>query len=414
MTKAFDDVNDTLRKEGPDGVRARHDRARKYEGEANGGGLHDRGWHFYDDAPPAPMRWLIKAILPETGVGILAGQWGAYKTTVALDLSVCVMTGLLFAGRYRVKRRGAVLYIAVEGEGTLKARLRVIAEHRGVSNSLPFAWRGDCPPLTDKNAADALCRLADEAAADLKRRFGLPVALIWVDTMVTAAGYAPGEDNDTAATQRVMSALRRLSRHTGALAIGIDHFGKVVETGTKGSSNKEASADTVLAVLAERELAGGVKNTRLAIRKQRDGVSGFEIPFTARHVETGTDEDGEPITRPILDWQGTRETAQQADPKWSPSLLLLRRVLMTMLADCGQKSRPFLDGPEVLACDTKLVRAEFYRQHPADGTDEQKAETRRKAFNRAIKDAQARGLVATREVDGVQLIWLTTPETTNA
>jgi putative DNA primase/helicase len=41
VTKPFDDVNDTLRKEGPDGVRARHDRARKYEGKtrakANGG-----------------------------------------------------------------------------------------------------------------------------------------------------------------------------------------------------------------------------------------------------------------------------------------------------------------------------------------------------------------------------------------
>jgi hypothetical protein len=32
--------------------------------------------------------------------------------------------------------------------------------------------------------------------------------------------------------------------------------------------------------------------TRLAVHRQRDGVSGFEIPFTARMVETGTDDDG--------------------------------------------------------------------------------------------------------------------------
>jgi putative DNA primase/helicase len=51
MTKAFDDVNDTLRKEGPDGVRARHDRARKYESKANGGGnIEPRPPQFTDEA----------------------------------------------------------------------------------------------------------------------------------------------------------------------------------------------------------------------------------------------------------------------------------------------------------------------------------------------------------------------------
>jgi hypothetical protein len=99
------DANDILREHGPDALRAEFDRARKYEGEANGDGRrHDRGWHYYDDTPPPPMRWLIKGILPETGVGILSGQWGTFKTTTALDLSVSVMTGMAFAARYRVVR----------------------------------------------------------------------------------------------------------------------------------------------------------------------------------------------------------------------------------------------------------------------------------------------------------------------
>ena len=57
------------------------------------------------------------------------------------------------------------------------------------------------------------------------------------------------------------------------------HVGKVVETGTRGSSAKEGAADAVIALLADRELSGGLRNTRLAVRKQRDGLSGFEIPF---------------------------------------------------------------------------------------------------------------------------------------
>ena len=368
-------------------------------------------WKYHIGAAPVPLRWLIKGILPEAGVVLMAGQWGTFKTTIALDVSVCVMAGLSFAGRYRVKRPGAVLYIALEGEGMLSARLAEVAAHRGVSGPLPFAWRGDCPALSDKNAAAELCAIADEAAAYLDRNFGLPVVLIWIDTVITAAGYNEGGDNDTAASQKVMSALRILSKHTGALVTGIDHFGKVVETGTRGSSAKEGAADTVIALLADRELSGGVKNTRLAVRKQRDGVSGFEIPFTARLVETGTDDDGDPVTAPIIDWQATQQTAQ-ADARWTPSMQVLRRVLMTTLVDCGQNVRPFLDGPEVRACDIELVRREFYRQYPADGTEKQRADARRQAFNRSIRESQARGLVASREVGGVQLIWLATTEPT--
>jgi Fe-S-cluster containining protein len=129
-------------------------------------------------------------------------------------------------------------------------------------------------------------------------------------------------------------------------------------------------------------------------------------------VETGTDDDGDPITAPIIDWQATQQTTQ-TDARWTPSMQLLRRVLMTILADCGQNVRPFLDGSEVLACDIELVRREFYRQYPADGTEKQKSDARRKAFSRCIKETVARSLVASREVDGVQLIWLTKPEAAN-
>jgi AAA domain/Bifunctional DNA primase/polymerase, N-terminal len=343
-------------------------------------------WKFHTGEALAPPPWLIKGILPETGAAILSGQWGAFKTTVALDLSVCVMGNLPFAGRYHVKRPGAVLYLALEGAGMLPARLSAIAAHHGVSGPLPFAWRDNCPPLTSKNAADSLCNLASEAAVDLKRRFDLPVSLIWIDTLITAAGFASGEDNDAAAAQRVMTTLRNTSQQTGALAVGIDHFGKVVETGTRGSSAKEGAADTVIAILADRELSGGVTNTRLAVRKQRDGVSGFEIPFMARMAETGIDDDDDPVTAPLIDWQAPQQTAQ-ADTRWTPSMQLLRRVLITVLADCGQKAWPFPDGPEVCACDLELIRPEFYRQYPADGTAQQKAEARRKAFGRSVKES---------------------------
>jgi hypothetical protein len=96
-------------------------------------------WKYHTGEALATTPWLIKGILPETGAALMSGQWGAFKTTVALDLSVSVMGNLTFAGRYYVKRPGAVLYLALEGAGMLPMRLSAIAAHHGVAGPLPFA-----------------------------------------------------------------------------------------------------------------------------------------------------------------------------------------------------------------------------------------------------------------------------------
>jgi hypothetical protein len=364
------------------------------------------GWQFHDQTSAALTPWLIKNLLPETGAGLISGQWGTFKTTVALEVAVSVMADLPFAGRFIVKRQGGVAYFAVEGCGGLKSRLDAIAQERRVTGVLPFAWRADCPPLAAADALAQLTHMAEQAGRELKRRVGVGLVLIFVDTMIAAAGYAnAGDDNDAAVAQKVMSVLSGLSRQTGALALGIDHFGKITATGTRGSSAKEGHADVVLALLGDRQDNGTISNTRLALRKLRDGISGLELLFAPRDVTISTDEDGEAITRKVLDWD--KQATTPDDAGWSKSLQLLRRILMTMLVDAGNEMMPFADGPVVRAVDLNLVRAEFCKQYPADGdTKKQKTNARRQAFNRVVKDAQAKKLIATREVNDVQLVWL--------
>ena len=85
--------------------------------------------------------------------------------------------------------------------------------------------------------------------------------------------------------------------------LGVDHFGKNLEAGTRGASSKEAAGDLVLACLGDKELSGNVINTRLAVRKNRGGQQGQEYPFTLRMVEAPEpDEDGEPISTMVVDW----------------------------------------------------------------------------------------------------------------
>ena len=87
--------------------------------------------------------------------------------------------------------------------------------------------------------------------------------------------------------------------------LGVDHFGKDLQAGTRGAYSKESSGDVVLACLGNKELSGSVTNTRLAVRKHRGGRQGQEYPFVLREVAAPEpDEDGEPITTMVVDWTG--------------------------------------------------------------------------------------------------------------
>jgi hypothetical protein len=336
----------------------------------------------------------------------MPGQWGTYKTTLALDLSVSIMTGQTVARKYRVKRPGAVLALTLEGGGTVQSRLAAIAKERGAPANLPFAWRNDCPTLTEKGAAAVIISYVEEAAAQFRQTHGVDVVLLWVDTMITAAGFAAGEDNDAAATQKALNTLRIVSERTGTFVLALDHFGKVVEAGTRGSSNKEAAADTVLATLADREVSGDISNTRLAVRKQRDGMSGFEVGFTVRTTEVGIDEDGDPETAITVDWGDERISVKAT--RWSRSLRLLKTAIEETIARHGFKLQS-PEGPLVDAAYASQVRAAFCDQYqvPADTPDDQKADTKKKAFHRAFVDAQARQLLRFLEQDKTGgVVWL--------
>jgi hypothetical protein len=114
------------------------------------------------------------------------------------------------------------------------------------------------------------------------------------------------------------------------------------------------------------------------------------------------------VLRAVIEWSG--QQAPSKHKSWSKSLRLLQRILITTLTDQGKDIRPFADGPTVRACDLELVRAEFERQYPAEGTPVQKSNVRRQAFRRAIIAAQEKNLVALREMSGTQFIWLIAAE----
>ncbi len=367
-------------------------------------------WHG-DADPNADRAWLVRDLIPETGKGLASGQWGAGKTFAVLDLGASVMTGQPFAGR-KVARQGGVLFIAAEGAYEIPIRLRGLVQGKlgpEAPERLPFAWIEECPRLLDADAVPQLVAVATMAAEHLAEAFDLPLALVVVDTVAAGAGFI--DENSAAEAQRVMNALEAISHKTGAFVLGVDHFGKAVETGTRGSSAKESAADVVLAMLATRDEAGSISNTRMAIRKVRGGRCGYEIPYALDVVTVGETYDREPITTCIVNWQTDRTSAAAvaaAKERWPTSLKVFREALLSSLADHGIRAWPHgADQGEVRAVPLQTVRAGFSDIYPADGDDDAKrAEAKRKAFKRAVDTCLGRSLIGSVALSGIDHLWL--------
>ena len=371
--------------------------------------------YAYGDLDPRPLKaWLIKHLMPAVGHGLLSGQWGAGKTFVVFDLAAALWTGQPFLG-HPVKRQCGVLLIAAEGASEVRLRLGAMIRHKcGNMERAPFRWYETTPMLLQKGAVETLIAMAQQADHSLRQEFGLPLGLVVIDTVAACAGYArAGDESDPAAAQAVMNVLKALAQTLGCFVLGVDHFGKNVEAGTRGASSKESASDLVLACLGDKSLNGSVTNTRLAVRKNRGGQQGQEHPFTLRVVEAPEpDEDGEPITSMVVDWQPQSPGGNQARPgpdPWAQSrrqdqraaVLRLKRLIMGAMAEHGVEREFPPGGPTVWMIDQQVVRELFFSQTPADGTPKQRADFRRQQFNRARDWAEAQELIASHEIDDV-------------
>jgi hypothetical protein len=373
--------------------------------------------YCHGDPDPRPISaWLVKGLLPQTSFGLLSGQWGTGKTFVVFELSACLMTVQPFIG-HRIKRQCGVLYIAAEGVSEVRKRLEAMVAHKcGGLKRAPFRWYEIAPTLLGPDAVETLTAMAKQADASLQAEFGLPLGLIVIDTIAASAGYAiQGAESDSATGAALMRVLQQVARNCNCMVLGVDHFGKNIESGTRGTSAKEDASELVLVCLGERETSGRVVNTRLAVRKNRGGSQGQEYPFKLREIELGVDEDGDPITTMVVEWEtGPVVKPVSLGDLWEQdrktetrqAMIQLKRVLMALLAKHGvdQPSEP--DGPVVRMIDQEIVREEFYARTAAEGTEEQKRKFRNQRFRRAVERAVEKQLVGQREAKGITYLWL--------
>lgn len=310
----------------------------------------------YDDAssaplkPPIPFAWastittdlhelreIVESTFTAGGISVVYGESNSGKTTLVLDLAFRMPSGLPWLGKRTEK--GAVIYIACEGAGSVKRRLAAYRQHHDCKVHA-FGLISSSLNLMDPSAdvEDLL-----DLIKGLKNELIEPVRLIVVDTVARA--MAGANENASEDMSRLVGAADRIRGETGAHIVFVHHSGKDAAKGARGHSSLRAAVDTEIEVTADDAAR------TLTITKQRDLPSKGES-LTARFVaiELGRDQWDNPVTACVV--AAVDETSphlaalmRQTDERRSDEVTLkgFRRLL-----EMGIKPTDGLNSPDFL------------------------------------------------------------------
>lgn len=265
-----------------------------------------------------PQRYWIKGILPQAPLAVVYGESGSGKTFAVLDLVLAIARGT----QWRTQRttRGRVAYIAAEGAGGLRKRLRAYADFHGLEpKDLPLSLLADAPNfLLAADVVDVIKGIQAAGGADV----------VVVDTL---AQVTPGGNENAGEDMgRALAHCREIHRHTGATVLLVHHAGKDSSRGARGWSGLKAAADAELEVARD----GDVRSLRLT--KAKDDLDGAQWGFRLNVVSIGTDEDGDPVTSCVV--ESCEETVQSGgkNRKRGGVQRLALRVLGDLVAFSGE------------------------------------------------------------------------------
>jgi hypothetical protein len=252
-----------------------------------------------------PIDWLIKGLLPSSGLAVLYGGSGTGKTFVTLDIGLAIARGIDRWHNLKVKQ-GAVLYVAAEGAGGLGTRLKAYEKYHQVNiQNAPLGAITSGISLLEGHADGVI-----DAAHDFSKKHG-DIQLIILDTLNQTMGG--GDENSSLDMGKYVKAATCISKSTNALVLIIHHTGKDQSKGARGHSSLRAATDIELELKVDGEIQ------ILTTTKSRDGKDGHKLGLQRIHISLGVDDDLEPITScVVVSADLSRADSKKAKPigKW--------------------------------------------------------------------------------------------------
>jgi hypothetical protein len=373
------------------------------------------------EASPSRAAWLVKDLVPMATSGLIVGESRAGKTFVGVHLAEVLSKGSTFFGKRA--RQGGTLYVAAEAPGTIPGRLHAarlgrikpFLDEGGKDKTtgkepqpLCVATISSPPNLLTEQGRGQLVATALGVSEQMQAKFGFPLRLIIIDTMLAA--FEIRDWNDPAETRRVMNALARLAEETGAVVLGVHHHGKDITRGAAGSYALTAAADFILSVFAESDLDGVVSSRRIAVTKLRDGPTGWSCEFDVTPFKIGVDEDDDEIISAFVEPKTVtagfgRSNRRKKEKAPAQSSTAFTEAFEEAINEHGISRATPGTGTTVKAIRVPDVRASFVRHYRPDGQSGNLGDAKRQAFKRAMKAALGEGRLKQDSWDGDEWLW---------
>lgn len=246
-----------------------------------------------------PLRWLVKRIIPDSGVGAIYGDSGTFKSFLVLDLLAHISNGREWFGQ-RVKAAPAI-YVPFEGQGGVPNRVKAWrlaqAMQRDPAMLLTLTPPDDIlshiavimDPINLREQADR-----DTLVATLTEK-GWAGGVLCIDTLAHASA---GLDENSSAMGEMLSIFRELQLRLGGVILAVHHSGKDQSRGMRGWSGLHAAMDFVIE--CQHDKNAGHRQAQFVLTKVKDGETGGSFPFIMQPVQLGFDDDGDPMTSLIV------------------------------------------------------------------------------------------------------------------
>jgi hypothetical protein len=306
--------------------------------------------------------YLVKGILPRTGLAVIWGPPKCGKSFFCFDLLMHVALGWEYRG-HKVKQ-GAVVYLALEGGNGFHNRIeawrqRHLAKHAG---DVPF-YLLDVPIDLISDQAKLLHAIRTQLGAVV------PAAVV-IDTLNRALVGNENEGEDMAKFIRASDAIRTAF---DCVVVIVHHCG-IAGSRPRGHTSLSGADDAQIAVARDKN--GNIATT---VEFMKDDEAAAPIGSRLERVELGLDDDGDPISSCVI----VPAKIVKKERAMAGAVKLALDQLHEVLAETGEVPPANSHIPRgIRVCSAILWREHFYRAYPG------KPDTQSKAFVRACLKLQ--------------------------
>ena len=229
---------------------------------------------------PAPLKWIIKGWMPDSGLTMVYGESGVGKTFITLDMACHIASGMPWHDHKT--KDGIVVYMAGEGNYGLRQRVAAWCKAHNISRLDNLLISNKAIDVDSPAAAAQIINAVREITQD-------DITAIFVDTV---NNHMAGDENSAKDTRNMLNACNIVARALNASVCLNHHTGHAAESKqrARGSSAWKASLDASILV-AKTE---GV--IEISCTKMKDAEPPAEFYGRLETVPLGwVDEDGEEI-----------------------------------------------------------------------------------------------------------------------